>query len=137
MPTPNAICKNKNCRSPFLSCIACAKIGSYRAICCSIKCYDEYAKQIEESRKNKKVIKKEDLLPERIDIPQYNIKRMIKKPIEELIEVAKEELGEYGYLVDTIGLGAAVDEANKNIANQEPVRKPRKSRKEKSRTIVK
>ena len=109
---PNSLCKNINCRKPFYSCAFCTHTISWRAIACCPECYDAYTKQVNEARAaNRKV----NLLPERTDMTEEQVKELLAKPTEEVIEVTKDELSEYSNELATIGLGETIDKINDDI----------------------
>jgi hypothetical protein len=117
----NAICRNANCNLPFVSCSVCAKNQSYRSICCSSHCYQEYIDQVQIARGLKLPIYN---LPNRIDISKEKMKEIIDKPMDEVKMIARNELGEYAVLADQIGFAGAVDKANEDLRNASQVIDP-------------
>lgn len=99
---PNHICKNQNCkkgvdggRKHYYACDYCDASQSWRSMACSMECYLEYMKQIDEARNPKKKISLKEL------------------------EIAKkktfEELKDYSEDIRTIGLENTIDKINSEI----------------------
>ena len=43
----------RNCHKQYFACNDCEKIHSWKTICCSIECYDQYAEKVIRSRMRK------------------------------------------------------------------------------------
>lgn len=113
---PNHICKNINCKKEYYACDYCGKTQNWRSMACSIECYNEYMKQIQQSRKNNIPV---DLYPERTDMSHDEVVKMIENtPIEIVKENTMNELSEYSEDIETIGIGKTVDKINKEIAKK-------------------
>ena len=61
--------------------------------------------------KNKAV----NLLPERTDMTEEQLKDFMKMPIDEVRDIAKDELSDYSEMLSEIGLGETVDFINEEI----------------------
>ena len=110
---PNHICKNINCRKEYYACDYCGKTQNWRSMACSIECYDEYMKQIEQSRKNNMPI---DLYPERTDMSHAEVVEMVDNtPMNVIKEKTMNYLLEYSDDIETLGIGKTIDKINKQI----------------------
>ena len=110
---PNHICKNINCRKEYYACDYCGKTQNWRSMACSIECYDEYMKQIEQSRKNNMPI---DLYPERTDMSHAEVVEMVDNtPMNVIKEKTMNDLLEYSDDIETLGIGKTIDKINKQI----------------------
>jgi len=109
---PNSLCKNRNCRKPFYACAYCTHKIAWRSVACCPECFDAYMKQVAEARAaNRKV----NTLPERTDMTEEQVKGLIAKPTDEVIEATKEELSEYSEDLESVGLGETIDKINDEI----------------------
>ena len=96
---PNTICRNPNCtngtdggRKHYYACMTCLRINQWKSYCCSMECYDEYTRIILADRAKTKEVQ----YPERTDMTVQEIKEVLKKPVEEVIEYTKTvELADY------------------------------------------
>ena len=109
---PNSICKNKNCGKLFYACAYCTHKLAWRAVACSIECHEAYMNQVAEARSKGKSV---NLLPERTDMTQDEVKELINTPSEEVIEATKEELADYASELGTHGFVGTVDIINNEI----------------------
>jgi len=114
---PNTICKNRDCnkgadggRKHYYTCRYCVHTENWRSVACSIECYHEYMKQVEEARSGGVI---PDTTPERTDMTHEEVRKLIDEtPIEEAIAMTTEELaqeieadpyhGGFGDIVDAI-----------------------------------
>lgn len=89
--------------------------------------------------------RKVNLTPERTDMTDEQMQELMDKPIEDVMEMTKEELRDYADDMAAKGLGGTIDLINEEIRNAEtaslpdendiqstPVAAPRRSRKKKS-----
>jgi len=105
-----------------------------------------YTEQVVAARAAKKTV---NLLPERTDLTEEQMQELMNKPIDEVIEITKNELADYGDTFAAHGLGGTIDFINDEIRNAEtmetpetnpqegqpvstPVRKPRKTKQDKT-----
>ena len=136
---PNTYCKNKFCtkgkdgaRAFYYTCLYCIRTANYRSVACCLECYEEYAKQVLEARsKNRKV----NLLPERTDMTESEVKNILDKPLEEISEMTVQELSDAGYSDDLpkLGFSGVADKINEEIKNNEDTgEKPKRTYKKRS-----
>ena len=119
---PNHICKNPNCtkgadggRKHYYACNYCDKSFNWRSIACSFECYQAYMNAvIEERSKNKKV----DIVPERTDMTETEVKELLNKPTEVVLEETKEQLKDYISEDGSADFAKIVDEINTEIDNK-------------------
>ena len=109
---PNAVCRNSACRKPFVSCLYCAKTANWRGICCSFDCYNAYAAEVEAARAKGRAL---SLLPDRSDMPEGEVAKVLAKPLADVAEFSRNELAEVSDVVAESGFAAAVDVANKKV----------------------
>lgn len=83
MATPNTKCKV--CGKEYFCCSDSRQIGSWRTMACSIECYKEYMRRIENSRKP--VVKKE-IVPSvsKLKVTEKTSKSTQKKITNEIIK---------------------------------------------------
>ena len=114
---PNSICKNINCRKPFYACAFCTHTNAWRSMACSIECYLAYGDQVCEARAAKKKV---NLLPERTDMTETEIKEFMEKPIDEIIAITNEELKDYsGSIAEIVTqINDEIDAANENTKDE-------------------
>ena len=115
---PNSLCKNFNCRKSFYACGYCTHKLAWRAVACSLECYEQYANQVTEARANNKRI---NLLPERTDMTSDEVQALISTPTEQVIEATKEELKDYADDLNALGLGGTIDKINEEIREADGV----------------
>ena len=113
---PNSLCKNEKCRKAFYACAFCTHTNAWRSVACSIECYNAYVEQVQEARKNSQNV---DLMPERTDMNEEQMDEFMSKPLEEVIEITKDELKDYADDVESVGFGGTVDKINDEIRNAE------------------
>lgn len=89
---PNSLCKNEKCRKPFYACAYCTRTNAWRAVACSIECFNAYTEQVMAARAAKKKI---NLLPDRTDMTDEQMAELMAKPIDEVMEMTREELKDY------------------------------------------
>jgi len=109
---PNSICKNINCKKAFYACAYCTHKIAWRSLACCPECFDAYMEQVKEARAaNRKV----NPLPERTDMTEEQVKELLEKPADEVIEATKEELSDYSDDLASMGLGSTIDKINEEI----------------------
>lgn len=108
---PNHVCQNPRCPygldgkpKIYYACNYCDKTG-YRHAACSPECYAQLLE-------DKKIM---SFLPHRLDLSPQETQKMLSKPIEELEQMALEELKDYRDIVDRFGISAAIDMINQEI----------------------
>jgi hypothetical protein len=145
---PNSLCKNIYCRKPFYACAFCTRTNAWRAVACSFECYTAYGDQVLEARAAKRNV---NLLPERTDMTDTEMKEFMEKPLDEVIALTNEELKDYsGSVADIVtkineeidaggnGIHSDVEEGFKDeMGSSEPellapTPMPRKGRKKKT-----
>jgi len=117
---PNHICKNIFCtngedggRKHYYACDVCDKRLNWRAVACSIECYDAYQKQVLDARSKNKAV---DVLPDRTDMTKDEIVNEIMEQPEEIVkERTESELADYADVIDEVGFTEAVDQVNKEL----------------------
>jgi len=113
---PNSLCKNENCRKPFYACAYCTHTNAWRAVACSPECFVAYTEQVHVARKNRKNL---NTKPERTDMTDEQLDELMGKPVEEVIEMTKEELKDYSEDVERVGFGGTVDMINEELRNSQ------------------
>lgn len=109
---PNHICKNPECRKHYYACNYCDKSNNWRSVACSFKCYQKYMDLvIAERSKNKKVT----TIPERTDMTEKEVKELLNKPTEVVLEETKEQLKDYVGTDGSINFAKTVDEINEDL----------------------
>ena len=109
---PNSLCKNINCRKPFYACAYCTANLKWRSIACSPECYDAYVEQVITARAAGKEV---NLLPERTDMTEDEVKELMQKPADEVAAITREELKDYVDDLAAVGLGGTIDKINEDI----------------------
>ena len=109
---PNSICKNNDCGKLFYACAYCTHKLAWRAVACSVECHEAYMNQVAEARSKGKSV---NLLPERTDMTQEEVKGLINAPSEEVIEATKEELADYAGELMSHGFAGTVEIINNEI----------------------
>lgn len=128
----NHICKNINCtkgsdggRKKYYACDYCGRTSNHRSVACCEECWKAYSDQVIEARTHNKKV---DVLPDRLDMIKAEVKEMMKKPIEVVMEETKEELKEYIEKDETANFAKIVDEINAELDSKETSARPRKKR---------
>jgi len=76
----------------------------------------KYTEQVHEARASNKSV---NFLPERTDMTDEQLDELMGKPVEEAIEMTKEELKDYADDVENIGFGGTVDMINEELRNSQ------------------
>ena len=113
----NHVCCNPNCtkgegggRKHYFACDYCDRTNSWKSICCSIECFNEFS-TLQEKRENN-----------RTDKTDEEMRLLMSTPIEEVKEQTISDLSAAG--VDTTdGILAAVDAVNAELDKQNERRK--------------
>ena len=121
---PNHKCANSKCttgedggRKLYYACDYCDRTASWRSICCSIECYEQYTRDT-----NAQVT-----YPQRIDKTQKEVKEFLENTsIEESIEKTKEELKDYKEELNEYGISKTIDIINEEIDNKKSRKSKRK-----------
>lgn len=134
----NHICKNKNCPNGvngepkhYYACNYCDRTNQWRSVACSPECYDEYIKQVLDARsKNMKV----NTLPERTDMTQEEVQKLMEKPVEEVKEEVVADLSDYTDNGLTISeaievINEEIDAETEQVKNIELAKSKKKSKK--------
>lgn len=116
---PNHICKNINChkgsdggRKHYYACDYCTHIISWHSIACCFECYEEYTNQVVEARsKGNNIV----IIPERTDMTEQEVKKLIDEPDDVVITKTKEQLKDYRDEDGSINFGEAVDRINNKL----------------------
>lgn len=130
---PNHICKNSNChrgvdggRKHYYACDYCDRIENWRSVACSFECWTEYQKQVLDARSKNHTI---NLLPERSDKSNSEIKELMEKPVQDVLDETKDELNDY--LTEdatSTDIANAVDKINNQIEHSNSGSKKEKSK---------
>lgn len=113
----NHICCNPNCtkgdgggRKHYFACDYCDRTNSWKSICCSVECFNEFS-TLQEKRENN-----------RTDKTDEEMRLLMSTPVEEVKEQTISDLSAAG--VDTTdGILAAVDAVNAELDKQNERRK--------------
>lgn len=113
----NHVCCNPNCtkgegggRKHYFACDYCDRTNSWKSICCSIECFNEFS-TLQEKRENN-----------RTDKTDEEMRLLMSTPVEEVKEQTISDLSAAG--VDTTdGILAAVDSVNAELDKQNERRK--------------
>lgn len=113
----NHVCCNPNCtkgegggRKHYFACDYCDRTNSWKSICCSIECFNEFS-MLQEKRENN-----------RTDKTDEEMRLLMSTPVEEVKEQTISDLSAAG--VDTTdGILAAVDAVNAELDKQNERRK--------------
>lgn len=113
----NHVCCNPNCtkgegggRKHYFACDYCDRTNSWKSICCSIECFNEFS-MLQEKRENN-----------RTDKTDEEMRLLMSTPVEEVKEQTISGLSAAG--VDTTdGILAAVDAVNAELDKQNERRK--------------
>ena len=109
---PNSLCKNINCQKPFFACAYCTANLKWRAIACSPECHDAYVEQVIAARAAGKEV---NLLPERTDMTEDEVRDLMQKPADEVAAITREELKDHTDDLAELGLGGTIDKINEDI----------------------
>lgn len=109
----NHICANVKCnkgengdRKHYYACDYCDRIASWKSLCCSIECYNQF---IEDSKAN-------TVFPKRTDKTEDEVKEFISNTsVEEALEMSKAELSEFSDEINENNISSVVEEVNKEI----------------------
>ena len=82
--------------------------------CCK-EHYDLYIQEVLDARSHGEEV---DTLPERTDMTKDEVKELMTRPVEEVLEEAKEELKDFANPDGTVDIGEAVDLINENISRK-------------------
>ena len=119
---PNHVCCNPNCkkgedggRKKYFACDYCDRINSWKSICCSLDCYNEFISLGRKRPHN------------RLDKTEAEMKSLMNQPEGDVKARTIEELEASG--VDTSnGIGAAVEQVNEEIESENERRKKVRTR---------
>lgn len=122
---PNHICKNPNCRKEYYACNYCSRTLSWRSIACSKKCYQEYTDLVIAERSKGKTV---DIKPERTDMTEKEVDKLLEKPIDEVLTETKEELKDYVLEDGSINIAEAVDDINEKLEKKKITTRSKKKK---------
>ena len=109
---PNHICKNPECRKKYYACNFCDKNRTWRSVACSFECYQKYTDLVIAERSKGKTV---EVKPERTDMTEKEVDKLMERPIEEVFEETKEELKDFADIDGNVNFAKAVDEINKEL----------------------
>lgn len=112
---PNHICKNPSCRKHYYACNYCTRTLNWRSVACSLECYQKYMDLVIEERSKGKSI---DTVPERTDMTDTEVKALMNKPVEIVLNETKEALKEYITEDDSTDFSKVVDRINTEIVKE-------------------
>ena len=75
---PNHECRN--CRKMYYACNDCEQIHSWKTVCCSVECFDEYTEKIIRSRMKNKVQEPEVVEPVTLNTMEQAEVTEVKEP---------------------------------------------------------
>lgn len=109
---PNHICKNPDCRKQYFACNYCDATRAWHSACCSEDCYIKYVDYI---KRNNKIIG----LPERIDMSEDDVIKLMNMPIDKVKEDTINSLmeSEYKEYFESHTLEETIDKINKDNEN--------------------
>lgn len=109
---PNHICKNPECRKYYYACNYCDKSNNWRSVACSFECYQKYMDLVIAERSKGKTV---TTIPERTDMTETEVKELLNKPTEVVLEETKEQLKDFVGVDGSIDFAKTVDEINENL----------------------
>lgn len=119
----NHICKNPKCRKEYYACNFCGRTLNWRSVACSFDCYQEYMDLVIAERSKGKII---EIKPERTDMTEQEVDVLMNTPIEEVMEISKEELKEFADIDGNVNFAKAVDEINEKLNKKTNTRSKKK-----------
>lgn len=119
----NHICKNPKCRKKYYACDFCGRSKNWRSVACSFDCYQEYMDLVISERSKGKII---EVKPERTDMSEQEVDILMNTPIEEVMEISKEELKEFADIDGNVNFAKAVDEINEKLNKKTNTRSKKK-----------
>lgn len=115
----NHICKYSGCTlgengtpKKYYACVYCSRTESWRAMACCKEHYDLYIQEVLDNREHGNQV---DTLPERTDMTKDEVRELMSRPEEEVLEEAKEELKDFAKADGTVDIAEAVEEINRDI----------------------
>lgn len=113
----NHICCNPNChkgdnggRKAYFACDYCDRTNTWKSICCSVECYNEFMALGKKKTHN------------RIDKTESEVAALMAEPEESVKKRSVEELENAGFDTSN-GISEAIDEVNKEIDAENERRK--------------
>ncbi len=116
---PNHICKNPRCRREYYSCDYCDRIQRWKSVACSWGCFMEYQDIVINARSKGEEI---STLPERTDMSENEVRELMKKPVEDVLQKTKTDLKEY-ISSDTSDFSKVVDKINNDLDKKQRYKK--------------
>lgn len=117
MHEPNHICKYSGCTlgedggpKHYYACSYCSRSEAWRAMACCKEHYNLYIQEVLAARESGKEV---DTLPERTDMTKDEVEELMKRPVEDVLEEAKEELKDFADEDGTVNIAEAVDTINR------------------------
>lgn len=115
----NHICKNPNCnkgfdgkRKLYYACNYCDKTNNWRSIACSFECYQEYMNIVLKERNKSKRI---NVYPERTDMSEKELFKLLNTPTKVVLEETKEQLKNYIDTKEFDSFSKIVDQINTSV----------------------
>lgn len=109
---PNHICRNPKCDKgingkpkEYWACDYCDRKNTWRALCCSIECFNEL---MDTKPAN-------PIYPNRTDKTENETRELFNKSVEQVRTETIEELSDYSEIISEQGLTGAINEINKEI----------------------
>lgn len=126
---PNTRCKYSGCTygengTPklYYSCSYCSATEAWRAMACCREHYTLYIQEVLAAREADEI----DMLPDRTDMTKDEVKELMAKPIDEVKEMAREELSDFIDENGNLDIADAVDQINEELDKENEVRKSKK-----------
>lgn len=120
---PNHICKNPDCRKKYYACNFCDKNQNWRSVACSFACYQKYTDLVIAERSKGKTV---EVKPERTDMTEKEVDKLLERPIEEVVEETKEELKDFADINGNVDFAKAVDDINRELDKKTTTRSRKK-----------
>ena len=109
---PNHICKNPECRKAYYACNYCDRTLTWKSVACSKECYQKYTDLVIAERTKGKTV---SVKPERTDMTEKEIDKLLEQPIEDVLKETKEELKDFADIDGNVNFAKAVDEINREL----------------------
>ena len=73
----------RNCGKKYYACNDCERVNSWKKICCSVKCYDEYTEKIIRSRMKKQEVEVAPVVETEVSEPEVTEVEVEKSAVKE------------------------------------------------------
>ena len=124
---PNHICKNPECRKAYYACNYCDRTLTWKSVACSDECYQKYTDLVIADRTKGKTV---SVKPERTDMTEKEIDKLLEQPIEDVLKETKEELKDYVSEDGSLNITEAVDDINEKLESKKTTTRSKKKKDE-------